>query len=171
MAEQFYDFVSIQLDKNSKASLYTQLYDCLRELILSGKLGHGYLLPPVRKLASFLGINPGTVVSAYKLLEQNGYTYSRAGSGNYVAQIAGNAQDGPEPALIDIDLEIFENKSSAGDRPNCIDFASVMPTPDLLPIDDFKNVLIEVLTGIKALRSVIRKAKASILYGRPFPCI
>lgn len=143
MNEDFFDFVSIQLDKTSRSSLYAQLYDSLRELILSGKLSHGYLLPPVRKLAAFLRLNPGTVVNAYKLLEQNGYIYSRAGSGNYVAEIAGSPADEDEPPTPDIDWELPEHIPAAGE--NCIDLASVMPPPDLLPIDDFKRVLIEVL--------------------------
>ncbi|BBB90074.1 MAG TPA: PLP-dependent aminotransferase family protein [Methylomusa anaerophila] len=147
MNEQFFDFVSIQLVKNSKASLYVQLYDRLRELIVSGKLSHGYLLPPVRRLASGLGINPGTVVSAYKLLEQNGYICSRAGSGSYVAEITGSIAAADEPVAADTDLDMFETKSAMllANNKHCIDFASAMPTPDLLSIDDFKNVLIEVL--------------------------
>ena len=75
MSKEIFDFVSIQLNKNHKTALYVQLYDEIREMIISGKLSHGFLLPPVRKLAKFLEINAGTVMSAYKLLEQNGYIF------------------------------------------------------------------------------------------------
>lgn len=145
MNQDFLEFVSIQLDKDSKTSLYVQLYDALRELVISGKLSYGYLLPPVRKLAAFLGVNPGTVVNAYKLLEQNGYIFSRAGSGSYVAELSGQADDaGVLTAGEEAETEVFPQLPAAIPA-DCLDFATVMPPPDLLPIDDFKNVLIEVL--------------------------
>lgn len=144
MNQEFLEFVSIQLNKNTKESLYVQLYAELRELIIKGQLSYGYLLPPVRKLATFLKVNPGTVVSAYKLLEQNGYIFSRAGSGSYVAEITASSDEQYQAALPEPELEAFPRNVSAMPE-NCIDFSTVMPPPDLLPIDDFKNILIEVL--------------------------
>ncbi|SMC51461.1 PLP-dependent aminotransferase family protein [Sporomusa malonica] len=144
MSRDFFDFVSVQLEKENKKSLYIQLYDQLRELIVTGKLSYGYLLPPVRKLAAFFGVNPSTVVGAYKLLEQNGYIFSRAGSGSYVAEITGRP-DEECPAVPDVhEAEVIPYRPVKLHK-NCIDFATVMPPPDLLPIDDFKNILIEVL--------------------------
>lgn len=141
MNQEFFDFVSIQLIKGNKVALYVQLYDALRELIVDGKLSYGYLLPPVRKFAAFLGVNPGTVVSAYKLLEQNGYIFSRSGSGSYVAEIAETLDEDSEPVKPEEDLPLQYEKSAE----NVIDLATVMPPPDLLPIDDFKTILNEVL--------------------------
>ena len=143
MNQEFLEFVSIQLAKKTKVALYVQLYDNLRELITSGKLSYGYLLPPVRKLAAFLKVNPGTVVNAYKLLEQNGYIFSRAGSGSYVAEIPVNDDVEYLPAT-ELEAEPLQPVMVRSAK-NCLDFATVMPPPDLLPIDDFKNVLIEVL--------------------------
>ena len=143
MTTEFLEFVSIQLIKNNKIALYVQLYDNLRELIISGKLSYGYLLPPVRKLAAFLEVNPGTVVNAYKLLEQNGYIFSRAGSGSYVAEIPVNGNTEYQPAA-ENEVELLPPVTVDPGK-NYLDFATVMPPPDLLPIDDFKNVLIEVL--------------------------
>lgn len=143
MSQEFLDFVSIQLERESRTPLYVQLYDALRELIINGKLSHGYLLPPVRKLAAYLQVNPGTVVSAYKLLEQNGYIFSRSGSGSYVAEISGDSEDECQPPALEAEFEAVVPKAVVPD--DCLDFATVMPPPDLLPIDDFKNVLIEVL--------------------------
>ena len=148
MSEQFLGFVSIQLGKNSKEALYVQLYDRLRELILQGKLSQGYLLPPVRKFAAFLAVNPGTVVSAYKLLEQNGYIFTRAGSGSFVAEINSKSLDEEETPAYDQEIEAFaETFADHNDTYSrgCIDLASVTPDPEMIPIDDFKNVLIEVL--------------------------
>ncbi|QDR82292.1 GntR family transcriptional regulator [Sporomusa termitida] len=58
MSLDFSNFVSIQLSKEDKRPLYVQLYEYLLELIVSGRLSYGYLLPPVRKLASLLGLIP-----------------------------------------------------------------------------------------------------------------
>lgn len=143
MNQEISEFVSIQLTKSTKVSLYVQLYDKLRELIISGKLSYGYLLPPIRKLAALLHVNPGTVVNAYKLLEQNGYIFSRTGSGSYVAEIPVNGDTEYLPAA-ENEAE-FLPPVTVHIAQNCLDFATVMPPPDLLPIDDFKNVLIEVL--------------------------
>lgn len=143
MKEKILDFVSIQFAADSKDPLYVQLYDALREHIVQGRLSYGYLLPPVRKLAARLRMNPGTVVSAYKLLEQNGYIFSRAGSGSYVAELPANEEDRDQ---LDSDTEL--NHTPVGKDPakeEWIDLASVTPNPDILPIDDFKNVLVEVL--------------------------
>ena len=42
-------------------------------------------LPPVRILATELGINPNTVQKAYKMLEKDGYIYSTVGRGSFVS--------------------------------------------------------------------------------------
>jgi DNA-binding transcriptional MocR family regulator len=143
MNEEFIEFVSIQLMKNKKEALYVQLYEQLRELIIEGKLSKGYLLPAVRKFAEFLGINTGTVVSAYRELEKNGYIFSRAGSGSYVAEHEENAEveatveDGSE-------FEPLENVKSS-EVEACINLASIALNPDLISVEAIKNVIMEVL--------------------------
>lgn len=84
--------------------MYVQLYDKLRELILQGKLSQGYLLPPVRKFAIFLSVNPGTIINAYKLLEQNGYIFSRAGSGSCVAEVSDHAVGEDERVIYETEV-------------------------------------------------------------------
>ena len=65
----------IMLDKNAKSPLYVQLYEVIVDKIKHKILSPGYKLPPVRFLAQKLAINPGTVVSAYRELEKNGYVF------------------------------------------------------------------------------------------------
>ena len=144
MSKEIFDFVSIQLNKNHKIALYVQLYDEIREMIMMGKLSHGFLLPPVRKLAKFLEINVGTVMSAYKLLEQNGYIFSRSGSGSYVAELTINEEieNNDVNSEEEFDNLRFNNEHHRGEY---IDLAGINPDPDLISIEDFKKVLIEVL--------------------------
>ena len=65
------------------------IYRQLRGLIASGQLGAGERLPPVRQTASDLGVAPGTVARAYKLLEGEGLVVSRTAAGTRVAESAG----------------------------------------------------------------------------------
>lgn len=144
MSKEIFDFVSIQLNKNCKTALYVQLYDEIREMIITGKLSHGFLLPPVRKLAQSLEINAGTVMSSYKLLEQNGYIFSRSGSGSYVAELSAQEElDNNDNVSVE-EFETFRFKTEQ-ESLSYIDLAGINPDPDLISIEDFKMVLIEVL--------------------------
>jgi len=65
------------------------IYRQLRGLIVSGQLGAGERLPTVRQTASDLGVAPGTVARAYKMLEGEGLVVSRTAAGTRVAESAG----------------------------------------------------------------------------------
>lgn len=64
------------------------IYRQFRGLIASGQLGAGERLPTVRQTASDLGVAPGTVAKAYKMLERDGIVDTRVGSGTRVAATA-----------------------------------------------------------------------------------
>ncbi|MFJ6532826.1 GntR family transcriptional regulator [Microbacterium sp. NPDC091662] len=72
-------------DANPALDIYRQL----RGLIVSGQLGAGERLPTVRQTASDLGVAPGTVARAYKMLEGEGLVVSRTAAGTRVAETAG----------------------------------------------------------------------------------
>lgn len=144
MADEFLEFVSIQLSKEVKDPLYVQLYQQMRELMSSGKLSHGYLLPPVRKFAQFLTINTGTVMSAYKLLEKNGYIFSRTGSGSYVAELISGTSDEEKQVNNEWEVDAIEYLSPQLDD-KYMNLASIALNPDLISVETFKQVLIEVL--------------------------
>lgn len=65
-------------------TLYIQLYNRLKELIISGELKSGDKLPPIRELADSLGVNNVTVINAYKHLEKDGFIIKKVGSGSFV---------------------------------------------------------------------------------------
>ena len=56
--------------------LYQQVVTQIRFLVASGRLEEGEQLPPVRKLAEQLLINPNTVARAYRELESEGVVAS-----------------------------------------------------------------------------------------------
>ena len=62
----------LELDSQSDAPLYRQLYEHIKLAILSGRMVRGERLPPTRDLAGSLGLNRTTVSAAYELLEEKG---------------------------------------------------------------------------------------------------
>lgn len=75
----------LNIEKNSSSPLYRQVYEQIRDQILSGALHAGCQLPPTRKLADQLDLARITVSSAYKQLQAEGYLISRVGAGTFVA--------------------------------------------------------------------------------------
>lgn len=76
----------IQLNYRDAKPIYEQIEDGLRRLIVSNSLPANEKLPSVRELASKLAINPNTIQKAYRELEGEGYVYSVAGKGTFVAE-------------------------------------------------------------------------------------
>lgn len=143
MEEQFSPFVSIRLSKEHHEALYVQLYRQLCSLISRGELSHGFLLPSVRKFAKRLGVNPGTVVSAYRLLEKNGYIFSRVGSGSYVARVSAEIGDeNAEPRAGELDEAIY---APPPNEEGLINLAGIALNPELICVEKFKQVINEVL--------------------------
>ena len=77
----------ILLDQHASIPLYRQLYDRLRNSILSGQLEAGTRLSSTRVLASSLGVSRTTTALAYELLLLEGYIESRVGDGTRVAHL------------------------------------------------------------------------------------
>src|SRR5581483_2472024 len=77
----------IMLDPNASIPLYRQLYQRLRDSILTGRLQAGTRLPSTRVLASELGVSRNTTALAYELLQLEGYIESRVGDGTRVVPL------------------------------------------------------------------------------------
>lgn len=75
-----------QLDLKSRKSIYEQVMDNLKELIISGVLKEEEKLPSVRDLSRSLTVNPNTVQKAYRELERQGYIYTVSGLGTFVSE-------------------------------------------------------------------------------------
>ena len=77
--------LSIGLERPSTIPLHRQLYEQVRDLILSGRLTVGSRLPSSRALAHDLAVSRNTVVTAFDQLIAEGYIDSLVGSGSYVS--------------------------------------------------------------------------------------
>ncbi len=74
----------VTVDERDARPLYQQLVDEIKTLIARGELAEGTLLPPVRQVASDLGVNLNTVAFAYRRLQDQGLIRVRQGSGAVV---------------------------------------------------------------------------------------
>lgn len=129
---------NITLDKSLDKPLYIQLYEKLKFLIEENKL-EDEKLPSIRSLSKSLSVNNVTIINTYKLLEQEGYVYSVEGSGTYVKKVTDDIT-----YLDDGDMELMQSGILPISK-DSINFASVSPTPDLFPIEEFKQALNQVL--------------------------
>jgi DNA-binding transcriptional MocR family regulator len=93
-----------------------EIADDIHAAVMDGRAATGTMLPPVRTLASSLGLSPGTVAAAYRLLARRGVVEGRGRSGTWV-------RARPAPAVRGA-LEV---------PPGLVDLARGNPDPDLLP--------------------------------------
>ncbi|GAM10853.1 putative HTH-type transcriptional regulator YdeL [Geobacter sp. OR-1] len=75
------------LNNHNPVPLYKQLYNQIREHVLSGKLLPDTRLPSVRDLAAELSTSRNTVEGAYQELYAEGYIYSKPRSGYFVSAL------------------------------------------------------------------------------------
>lgn len=76
----------LHLDYRDNRPIHQQVRDGLRRLMVSGVLQPGDQLPSVRKLATELAVNPNTIQRAMAQLEAEGFVYTAAGRGSFVAE-------------------------------------------------------------------------------------
>jgi GntR family transcriptional regulator/MocR family aminotransferase len=81
------DMLMFQLQRSNETSLYQQLYQEIKEAIISGKISVGTKLPSKRKLADFLAISQTTVELAYGQLLAEGFIESRPRRGYYAQPV------------------------------------------------------------------------------------
>jgi DNA-binding transcriptional MocR family regulator len=159
-------YVSIRLDHSLEKPLYVQVCESIIELIEKNILLPEEKLPPIRKLASLLDVNTVTIVNAYKLLEKQGYVVSRVGSGTYInPSILLNHQNlskalssqgvslqkvSENPGVFNDSSPTPSNSALFDDVSNVrsairYDFAGAAISPEFFPVEEFKEVLNEVL--------------------------
>lgn len=111
--------LDIIIKNASNQPIYEQIYTQLKHHIISGQLQEGDALPSIRGLAKDLKISVITTKRAYDELEQEGFIYTVAGKGCFVAeqnlqlirenhlkQLEGLLQDALELSKsLDMDLE------------------------------------------------------------------
>ena len=78
--------IDIFISNTSGQPIYDQIYSQIKGLIISGQLGEGEALPSIRGLAKALRISVITTKRAYDDVAREGFIYTVAGKGCFVAQ-------------------------------------------------------------------------------------
>lgn len=129
-----YSFTNIGSD-----CLYIHLYKCIKNDILSGKLGPGTKLPSKRSFAKNLGISTITVENAYAQLQSEGYIYSLPKKGFYITEIT--APTTSAPAISSDNYQLVTDKSSYQ-----IDFVSNKTNPENFPFSIWAKLIRETIS-------------------------
>ena len=98
----------VQLNYRDAKPIYEQIKDGLRKLVVSKAVEAGEKLPSVRELATQLAINPNTIQRAYRELESEGYIYTIAGKGTFVAESKESFYDRQQELLNEFDELVEE---------------------------------------------------------------
>ena len=77
--------VNIYIDNKSGSPIYDQIYSQIKAQIISGALREDEALPSIRNLAKDLRISVVTTKRAYDELEREGFIYTVAAKGCFVA--------------------------------------------------------------------------------------
>ncbi len=77
--------MQLRISDRDGVPIYVQLVRQIKYLVSSGQLVAVEQLPPVRKLAEQLLVNPNTVARAYRELESEGILTIRQGAGAFIA--------------------------------------------------------------------------------------
>lgn len=77
--------MNVLINNKSGQPIYEQIYSQIKNAIVSGELCEDELLPSIRSLAKDLRISVITTKRAYDELEHEGFVYTVAGKGCFVA--------------------------------------------------------------------------------------
>lgn len=143
----------ININRNSDTPVYLQIKNQLRDMIISGELPAGHILPPERSLCGLLNVNRTTVVKAYSELKSDGLVEAHVGRGTIVATKPAKERCNNIRQFNPIPWYQFFNESlESGDNHiisdimdiNCtediISFSGGFPSPELYPLEDLKNI-------------------------------
>lgn len=77
--------MDILINNRSGKPIYDQIYSQIKAQIINGTIKTDMMLPSIRNLAKDLGISVITTKRAYDELEREGFIYTVAGKGCFVA--------------------------------------------------------------------------------------
>ncbi len=145
----------LRLDRRLREPLYQQIASRLAELIDSGGLAPGAILPPSRELAADLGVSRFTVTRAYAQLWSRGYTMAHQGAHTRVRAKGGRGeaaavQAAPASTRLELSRVARRLQGSRAVRPaqvprTWIDLSSMRLDPRLIPAQALRQCLSLVL--------------------------
>ncbi len=133
--------LTYSLTDRGDESLYTYIYSCIKNDIITGVLEPHTKLPSKRAFAANHGISVVTVENAYGQLTAEGYLYSRPKSGFYVSAIEGQIEKSKEKSdLVKVRSEEIPLQSSS------INLVSGHTAPDNFPFSTWAKLTRQMLS-------------------------
>jgi DNA-binding transcriptional MocR family regulator len=136
------DLNQITVDRSAAATLAEQVYEAIESRIAGGVLAENSRLPTTRELAAALGVNRGTVQTAYRRLQERGLVEGRVGSGTVVRR--------GSPAVTPFRLssmlsrrasELPEDAPAPMSELTVADFSRLAPDERFFPLEEFTRTL------------------------------
>jgi GntR family transcriptional regulator len=90
--------IEFRIDRRAGLPTYLQIVQQTRQALLLGRLRVGDQLPTAREVVASTGINPNTVLKAYRELDREGLVETRVGAGTFVIATPGRAVAAQESA-------------------------------------------------------------------------
>lgn len=98
--------MKIIIQNSSDVPIYQQIYEQIKDEILSGKIKQGELLPSIRQLSRELKVSVITTTRAYTDLENDGYIMIVQGKGCFVKEMNSNILE--DKLMSDIETRFSE---------------------------------------------------------------
>ncbi|HWZ86491.1 MAG TPA: PLP-dependent aminotransferase family protein [Thermoanaerobaculia bacterium] len=137
------DLASISIDRDAGPPLADQVYSAIERWISAGTLLENTRLPTTRELAAALGINRGSVQTAYRRLQESGLVAGRVGSGTVVRgrRVAADKPLRIEDLLSRRAAELFDETPLSAKAPWVADFSRLAPDERFFPLEEFTRTL------------------------------
>jgi 2-aminoadipate transaminase len=138
------DLGQLSISRAAGIPLATQVYEAIERQIAGGTLPFNSRLPTTRELAAALGVNRGTVQTAYRRLAESGLVAGRVGSGTVVVGSPGERIE--ESFRVD---ELLSRKAAgvpdevpiAIAPPLIADFSRLAPDERFFPLEEFTRTV------------------------------
>lgn len=130
------------IDRAAGVPLAEQVYEAIESRIAGGVLPENSRLPATRELAAALGVNRGTVQTAYRRLQKQGLAEGRVGSGTVVKKSA--PADSPfrlSEMLSRRAVDLPEESPIVLAEPTVADFSRLAPDERFFPLEEFTRTL------------------------------
>lgn len=135
--------IYINIDRESTISLSKQIYNSLKESVLSGIIQPGQKLPSSRELSQYLNVARNVVIESYEQLIAEGYAYSKNGSGTYICQ-------GVQFKKTETSSEQKQYYSKKTLNIEKISFRTGIPDLDSIPIQKWAQIYKDIAFDIKS---------------------
>ncbi len=141
------------IELNDKKKIYVQIYEHLKNMIVTGMLPSGSKLPSTRELSNIINVSRNSVISAYNLLTENNLIHSIKNKGYFVSEVKiqnssswdFNWNDSLNNYCLSAKkLDIMKNEAIY--KKGMISFKSIAPDGSFFDIEEVKKSFLNVIS-------------------------